>query len=294
MAHEVPPATTPARITAQAEASFGDTFDPRLRLLLERLVHHLHAFATETRLTPAEWAAAVGFLTRVGQACSPSRQEMVLLSDVLGLSMLVDLLDHDGPAGTTESTVLGPFYVPGSPERPLGGSIVEGEGHGEPTHIAGRVLGAGAGPIEGAVVDVWQNAANGRYAVQDPDQPETNLRGRFRTDAAGRFSFWTVRPTDYPIPDDGPVGELLRAAARHAWRPAHVHLIVSAPGWRGVTTHLFDDQSAYLQSDTVFGVKDALVCHLVPHGPGEPGGPEGHDGTWYYLERDLVLAPAEV
>lgn len=285
------PATTPEGLTARVVASFAATPSERERLLLERLVHHLHAYVTETRLTAEEWATAIGFLTRCGQVCTPTRQELVLLSDTLGVSMLVDLLGHDGPPGTTESTVLGPFYVPGSPERALGSSIAEGDGYGEPARVAGRVLGPGGEPIPGALLDVWENAANGRYAVQDPAQPETNLRGRFRADGEGRFSFWTVRPTDYPIPDDGPVGAMLRATGRHPWRPAHLHLIASAPGWRSVTTHLFDDESAYLASDAVFGVKGSLVCHFVRHPPGAPGGPEGHEGTWCSLEHDLVLAP---
>lgn len=292
MARKEAPPTTPEALTAQVVASFAAAPGERVRLLLQRLVHHLHAFVTETGLTAEEWMAAISFLTRTGQACTPTRQEFILLSDTLGVSMLVDLLDHAGPPGATESTVLGPFYVPGAPERPLGSAIAEGDGYGEPARVSGRVLGADARPVAGALLDVWQNAANGRYAVQDPTQPEVNLRGRFRTDAEGRFSFWSVRPTDYPIPDDGPVGELLRATGRHPWRPAHLHVIVSAPGWRSVTTHLFDDESAYLRSDTVFGVKDSLVCHFEPHAPGTPGGPEGYEGTWYSLEHDLVLAPA--
>ena len=294
-------ATTPAQLTARAAASFAGTPDDRLRFLLEELVRHLHGYVTETGLTVDEWAAAVDFLTRAGQTCTAHRQELILLSDTLGVSMLVDLLDHTGAPGTTESTVLGPFYVPDAPERPLGSSIVEVAGPGRPARIAGRVLSSDGLPVAGALLDVWQNAANGRYAVEDPDQPDTNLRGRFHTDSGGNFSFWTLRPTDYTVPDDGPVGALLRAAARHPWRPAHVHLIVSAPGYRTVTTHWFDDESAYLDSDAVFGVKDSLICHFEPHpasqtggasGLDEPGAPIGAGGTWYSVERDVVLAPA--
>lgn len=285
-------ATRPGEITEAVAASFGATPDERLGFLLGRLVHHLHAFVTETGLRPEEWAAGIDFLTRTGQTCSPTRQEFVLLSDTLGVSMLVDLLAATRAPSATESTVLGPFYVPGSPRRALGSSIAEGEGYGEPTRVSGRVLDPDGAPIGGAVLDVWQNAANGRYAVQDPDQPEENLRGRFETGPDGRFSFWTVRPTDYPVPDDGPVGEMLAATGRHPFRPAHVHLIVSAPGFVPVTTHLFDDESAYLDTDAVFAVKASLVCHLERHEAGEEGHPPGWQGPFFTLEHDLVLAPA--
>lgn len=284
-------ATSPGELTASVLASFAGTPDERLGFLLDRLVRHLHAFVVETRLSEDEWAGAIDFLTRAGQACTDRRQELILLSDTLGVSMLVDLLGHAGPPGASESTVLGPFYVPGSPILEMGSSTAAGDGYGDPTRVSGRVLGPDGAPIEGAWIDVWQNAANGRYAVQDPGQPLENLRGRFRTGADGRFAFWAVRPTDYAIPDDGPVGEMLAATGRHPWRPAHLHLIVSAPGWRTLTTHLFDDESPYLDSDAVFAVKASLVCHFERHEGGAGGGPPGHDGPWYSLERDLVLTP---
>ena len=283
---------SPAEITAAAVESFDRAPDERLRFLVQRLVQHLHAFAVDTALTEQEWAAAVAFVTAAGQACTPERQELILLSDVLGLSMLVDRLNHDVPATATESTVLGPFYVPGSPVRPMGASIVEQEGSGDPTLVSGTVRDTEGSPVGGAVLDVWQNASNRKYAVQDPGQPAENLRGRFQTRGDGRFWFWSVRPTDYTIPDDGPVGRLLRATGRHPWRPGHLHLMVSAPGHRPVTTHFFDDQSPYLGSDAVFGVKPSLVCHFVPHDGSEPGSPDGYDGTWYSVERDVVLVRA--
>ncbi|MGH9108351.1 MAG: dioxygenase [Acidimicrobiales bacterium] len=284
------PATGPEDITAAVVASFAGAPDDRLRFLVERLVRHLHDFVTETRPTEGEWAAAVDFLTAVGQTCTPARQEMVLLSDTLGVSMLVDLLNHDGETGATESTVLGPFYVPGSPLREMGTSIAEAGGSGDPARVSGTVLDGSGLPVGGALLDVWQNAASGKYAVQDPDQPEGNLRGRFVTAADGRFTFWAVRPTDYQIPDDGPVGRLLAATGRHPWRPAHLHLRASAPGCRPLVTHLFDAESPHLGDDTVFAVKPSLVCHYVRHDAGEPGTPEGWAGAWYTLERDLVLA----
>jgi hydroxyquinol 1,2-dioxygenase len=286
-------AVTPEEITAAARRSFEHAPDNRVRLLLQSLVDHLHAFAREVGLTRAEWEAAVAFLTETGQTCSDRRQEFILLSDTLGLSMLVDAVQHSAPAGATESTVLGPFHVDGSPVRPMRSSTVEKQGSGEPMLVSGVVRGTDGRPLAGAVLDVWQNAANQLYAVQDPGQPPDNLRGRFRTAADGAFAFWSVRPVDYRIPDDGPVGRMLAATGREPWRPAHLHVIVSAPGYRTVATHLFDRTSPHLGSDAVFGVKPSLVVDLVPHGADEPGAPEGWGGTWYTCERDLVLAPGE-
>ncbi len=283
----------PEDITAAARTSFDGTPDARLRFLLQRLVEHLHAYARDVRLTTSEWEAAIAFLTDAGHRCTDRRQEFVLLSDTLGLSMLVDALQNSPQAGVTESTVVGPFHVDGSPVRPMGSSTAEQEGSGEPMFVSGTVRGIDGPPVAGAVLDVWQNAANRLYAVQDPDQPLENLRGRFLTGADGAFSFWAVRPVDYPIPDDGPVGRMLAATGRHPWRPAHLHLMVSAAGYHTVATHLFDRTSPYLASDAVFGVKPSLVVDFLAHGPHEPGAPEGWAGTWYSLERDFVLAPAE-
>lgn len=280
----------PELITQEVVSRFAATPDERLRFLLQRLTRHVHAFAVETGLTQAEWMVGVEFLTAVGQRCSKTRQETILLSDTLGLSMVVDAMAHAGPPNATESTVLGPFYVPEAPIRAMGSSIAEKDGSGEPALVSGTVLDTDGQPVDNAVLDVWQNADNGMYAVQDLGQPAENLRGRFATGRDGRFSFWSVRPTDYSIPDDGPVGSMLRAARRHPWRPAHLHLIVSAPGHAPVTTHLFDDESAYLDSDAVFGVKPSLVCHFEPHQPDEAGAPQGCHGRWYTLERDVVLA----
>lgn len=282
-------ATSPDQITEQVLASFEAAPEPRLKELLQSLTRHLHAFAVETRLTEEEWLVGVKFLTAVGQSCTDTRQETILLSDTLGLSMVVDAVNHPAADGATESTVLGPFYVPESPERDLGGSIVEIDDSGEPAFVSGQVLDTAGAPIAGATLDVWQNNSSRLYAVQDGSQPPTNLRGKFRTDAEGHYRFWSVRPTDYTIPDDGPVGEMLRASGRHPWRAAHLHLIVSAPGHEPVATHVFDDESRHLDSDTVFGVKASLVSHYAPHEPGEPGAPAGHRGTWYTLQRDFVL-----
>jgi hydroxyquinol 1,2-dioxygenase len=204
--------------------------------------------------------------------------------------MVLDAVNHPAGRSVTESTVLGPFYAPGSPERIMGDSISEMDGNGEPALVSGTVRDPRGDPIAGAVLDVWQNSSRGTYAVQDETQPPENLRGRFRTGPDGRFRFWSVRPTDYSIPDDGPVGAMLSALGRHPWRAAHIHLIVSAPGFSPVVTHLFDDESGYLDSDTVFGVKPSLICHYVRHDAGDDGAPAGVSGAWYTLEHDLVLA----
>jgi protocatechuate 3,4-dioxygenase beta subunit len=240
-------------------ASFADTPDPRLKQVLTSLVHHLHAFVKEVELTEEEWGAAIGFLTRTGQMSDDVRQEFILLSDVLGVSMLVETINHRTGGTSTESTVLGPFHMVESPARELGADI-NLDGKGEPCLISGRVTGPDGEPLAGALVDVWQANEDGFYDVQQPElQPERNLRGLFTTDEQGRYWFRSIVPRYYPIPDDGPVGDLLAATGRHPNRPAHVHFIVTAPGHRPVTTHVFVDTSPYLDSDAVFGVKDSLV-----------------------------------
>ncbi|MEU9338340.1 dioxygenase [Streptomyces sp. NPDC048290] len=283
--------TTPEEITAAVVASFADCPRPRLRLLLERLVHHLHAYATEVGLTQEEWYAGIRFLTAAGELTTAERQEFILLSDTLGLSMLVDALTHEQGGTTTESTVLGPFWAAGSPERPYGAAIAERPA-GPATRVYGRVLDTSGAPVAGAVVDVWQNGDDRLYAVQDPSAPEHHLRGRFRTREDGSYSFVAVRPTAYAIPDDGPVGRMLAVTGRHPWRPAHIHLRVDAPGFQSLTTHIFDADSAYLDSDTVFAVKPSLIRAFVAHDGDAPGRPAGTEGPWFSVRNDLVLAPA--
>ncbi|MEU7852992.1 intradiol ring-cleavage dioxygenase [Nonomuraea sp. NPDC049141] len=247
--------------------SFAGTADPRLRDVLTALVRHLHAFVRETELTEEEWCAGIDFLTRTGQKCDAARQEFVLLSDVLGVSMLVETINHRSGGTSTESTVLGPFHMVESPPRELGENIAL-DSKGEPCLVTGQVKGPDGEPLAGALVDVWQANADGFYDVQQPGvQPELNLRGLFTSDEDGRFWFRTIVPRYCPIPDDGPVGELLAATGRHPYRPAHMHFIVTAPGYRPVTTHLFVDDSPYLDSDAVFGVKESLIRRfaLVDH-----------------------------
>jgi hydroxyquinol 1,2-dioxygenase len=248
----------------------------------------LHAFARDVRLSFAEWSYAIDFLTRTGQICSDKRQEFILLSDTLGLSMLVDAIDHPASAGATESTVLGPFYVASAPEMPLG-SDVSGGLRGEPLFVEGTVCSSDGRPIANAVVDTWHSDDDGFYDVQRPELSAPVLRGRFRTDASGRFYFWSIVPKFYPIPDDGPVGEMLKATARHPFRPAHVHFMISAPRHETLITHVFAADSPYLDSDAVFGVKDTLVREFTREAPGT--GPDGKtvNKPWRKLSYSFAL-----
>jgi protocatechuate 3,4-dioxygenase beta subunit len=240
-------------------ASFADTPDPRLRQVMTSLVRHVHDFVKDVELTEEEWAFAIDFLTRTGHMSDDVRQEFILLSDVLGISMLVETINHRTGGTSTESTVLGPFHMVESPPRTLGDDIAL-DGKGTPCLVSGQVTGADGEPLAGASVDVWQTNEDGFYDVQQPGiQPAGNLRGLFTADDEGRFWFRSVVPRYYPIPDDGPVGQLLTATGRHPNRPAHLHFIVAAPGYRTVTTHVFVDDSPYLDSDAVFGVKESLV-----------------------------------
>ncbi|MGW1561130.1 dioxygenase family protein [Streptomyces sp. NPDC002144] len=248
-------------ITAAAVDSFRDTPDPRLRELLQGLVRHLHGYVRELRPTIPEWEYAVDYLTAVGQKCDPTRQEFILLSDVLGVSMLVETLNEQG--GGTESTVLGPFHMVESPQRGSGDSI-DLLGGDKPCVVSLRVTSADGTPLNGASVDVWQCTEDGFYDVQQPDvQPPGNGRGLFPTDDEGRVWFRTVVPSHYPIPTDGPVGVLLDATERHPYRPAHIHFIVEADGHRPLTTHIFVADGPYLDSDAVFAVKESLVVDFA-------------------------------
>jgi hydroxyquinol 1,2-dioxygenase len=281
--------TTPEQITNQVVASFADA-PPRLRQVMSALVRHLHEVATEVGLTQDEWLAGIKALTETGHITDEKRQEFILWSDALGFSMLVDALEHDLDEGATESTVLGPFFVPNSPLREYGENIAE-QAAGDPTRVYGRVISIDGEPIAGAELDVWQNGDNRLYAVQDPDAPEEHLRGRFTTREDGSYAFIAVRPVPYTIPDDGPVGRMLASTGRHPWRPAHIHVIVRAPGYRTLTTHIFDSSSDYLDSDAVFAVKRSLLRTFMRHSDRDPQTPVGVVGDWYSVENDLVLVP---
>jgi len=252
-------------ITAEVLARFAATPDPRLREIMLGLIKHLHAFVKEVRLTEAEWFQAIEILTEAGKMCSDKRQEFILFSDTLGVSMVVDLIGHRKADGATESTVFGPFHRLNAPEMPAGGNIAHLDKEGIPTIVSGRVLDLDGAPIAGAVLDVWQAQTSGLYDSQDASLEELHMRGKFRTDAAGHYRLCTVIPVHYPIPSDGPVGRMLRATGRHPWRPAHIHFVVSAEGYEPVTTHIFDRQDPYLASDAVFAVKDSLICDFVRH-----------------------------
>jgi hydroxyquinol 1,2-dioxygenase len=245
--------------------------DARTREVLVSAVRHLHAFVREVRPTQAEWSAAIEFLTATGQKCDSTRQEFILLSDTLGVSMLVDAINHPPREDATDSTVLGPFFVEEAPELPSGADISNGA-DGDTLLCEGQVLGPAGDPIADAVVDVWQSDAEGFYDVQKAGRGDYHLRGRFRTDAAGRFRFWSIVPSSYPIPTDGPVGKLLATAGRHPFRPAHVHFMIRAPRHAGLVTHLFIDGDPYLDSDVVFGVKDSLIKTLERRTPHQASG----------------------
>src|SRR6476469_5653860 len=231
----------------------------RLREVMTIAVRHLHAIIREAKITQGEWWQAIDFLTRAGKMCSESRQELILLSDILGVSMLVDAVDNVAGPGISDSTVLGPFYAGHQRELAQGDSILLREEKSEPLVMSGRVTDPEGQPVADALIEVWQTAPNQLYDVQDRDQPQGHLRASFRTDTAGAYRFRTIMPVSYPIPDDGPAGQLLAAMGRHQFRPAHIHFMISARGYRTLVTHLFLEGDEYLGSDAVFGVKPSLI-----------------------------------
>ena len=262
-----------ANLTDAVLAKLEGAQDPRFKQVMTSLIRHLHGFIRETELTEKEWLTAIKFLTATGKRCDDKRQEYILLSDTLGVSMLVDAIDHRKPGGATETTVLGPFYVSGAKDMPMWADIA-GNAPGEPAYVSGRVLDVNGKSIAGAVLDVWQTDGEGFYDVQRPGGNEHYARGRFTTGGDGRYGFRTVKPVSYPVPTDGPVGEMLLGMGRHPYRPAHVHVIATAPGHERVATHLFVEGDEYLDSDAVFGVKHSLVVDFRGHpaGPTPDGG----------------------
>lgn len=264
-------------------ARIGSDADARLAEISRALIHHLHAFIKDVELTQEEWEIAIDFLTRTGQICSDKRQEYILLSDILGVSMLVDTINNRRRDGATENTVFGPFHVEGAPERPMG-ALISLDGKGETCLYKGRVLDTTGAPVANALVDVWSDNADGFYDVQQPDiQPSMNNRGVFRTGADGAYSFIGIRPVPYPIPDDGPVGQFLRKLDRHPNRPAHLHFMLKAQGFEPLITHIFASGDPWLESDAVFGVKDSLIVDYQSN-------PEG-DTDWT-VDFDFVLQRA--
>ncbi|HEX3466715.1 MAG TPA: dioxygenase [Candidatus Elarobacter sp.] len=274
----------PTDVTEQTLQRLERCDDPRLHEIVRALVKHLHAFVREVRLTPDEWMAGIDFLTRTGQKCDAIRQEFILLSDVLGVSMTVDDVAHEGmPSNVTESSALGPFYTDDAPEIADGETIAR-SGRGESVLVRGRVLDVHGAPIAGALVETWETDGDGSYDTQYANRTEPDYRGWLRTQPDGSFSFVGVKPVSYSIPVDGPVGELLRATKRGTMRPAHLHLKISAPGHRTLATSIYSAGDPYLLEDAVFGAKSSLVETYRPAPAGAP--------TRWVLERDFVLAGA--
>lgn len=268
-------------ITQAVLARLAQTPDARLKELMTNLVQHLHAFARETRLTEAEWLQGMAFLTATGQQCSGQRQEFVLLSDVLGLSTLTIAQNHDKPAGCTEATVFGPFHVAGAPHYELGDDVANGAA-GQPCLVRGQVRSLDGQAIAGAEIEVWQADAEGHYDVQKPGLDHHQARGFLKSGTQGEFFFKTIVAEAYPVPTDGPVGELLAATGRHPWRPAHLHFIIKAPGFQSLVTHVFRSGDQYLDSDAVFGVRQSLVADWVAQADGS-----------YVLDFDFILNKAD-
>lgn len=267
-------------VTRIVHKAMSRTDDPRLAEIMESLVNHLHAFAREVKLTEAEWETGVDFLLRIGQASGPAKNEAMLLSDLLGLSTLVVLLNNAQGRGETDAALLGPFWRNNSPVCKPGESIARDPGGGDPLAVTGRVKDLEGKPVAGAIVDVWQASPVGLYENQDEKQPDHNLRGRFQTDPEGRFHFRTVRPKGYPIPVDGPCGELVRAQHRHPYRPAHLHFMLTRDGYKTLVTQVFAHDDPTIDSDVVFGVTPGLSGHFE----------RMTDGTWK-LDYDFVMQP---
>ncbi|MGY5803798.1 intradiol ring-cleavage dioxygenase [Rhizobium sp. LEGMi12c] len=269
----------------------ANTSDARLKQVMEVVTRKLHEAVKELEPTEEEWMKAIFFLTRTGHTCTDWRQEFILLSDVLGVSMLVDAINNRKPSGASESTVLGPFHVADAPELPMGANICLDQ-KGEDMVIGGRILDTEGRPIENAVLDVWQANDEGFYDVQQKGiQPDFNLRGVFRTGKDGQYWFRAVKPKYYPIPDDGPVGKLLDALGRHPYRPAHLHYIIKADGFETLTTHIFDPDDPYIHSDAVFGVKESLLAEFKLTEDPARAKDLGFRGPFWQVEHDFVLAP---
>jgi hydroxyquinol 1,2-dioxygenase len=278
-------------ITQAVIERLGDCDDARFKRIMSSLITHLHNFVRDVQLTESEWLTAIQFLTDVGRTCTEKRQEFILLSDTLGVSVLVITLNHPADQGSAESTVLGPFYWEGAPDLPLGSNLADGV-KGEPAFYSGRVLGADGRPLEDAQLDIWSGDGEGNYDMQIPGRTAMQARGRIRTDAQGRYWFRSIKPTFYPVPTDGPVGRMLRKMGRHPYRPGHIHMIVSAHGHLPVTTHLFVAGSEYLNSDAVFGMKESLVAQFDRHPAGLGPNGEAVETPFYTVRYDFRLRPA--
>ena len=291
-----------ADITQAVLDRLADSTDPRFKEIISALIRHAHAMVREVDLRPEEWMGAIQFLTRTGQTCDDKRQEFILLSDTLGISMLVVALDQARRSATaladkaasarpTEATVQGPFYWEGAPELPLGADIGK-DMPGEPAYYSGRITDTRGKPLARCCLDVWSGDGEGVYDMQMGEKAGMRLRARFYTDDDGRYRFWSIKPSYYPVPDDGPVGDMLRKMGRHPNRPGHIHMMVYREGFVPVTTHLFAADSPYLDSDAVFGVRDSLIVPYARHERG--AAPDGRmmDKPFHSAQYDFVLAPA--
>lgn len=292
VSHSTSPYFDEAQSADVVNSRMGEGINPRLRQVMSVLVKHLHAAVKEIEPTHEEWFAAIRFLTETGQMCNEWRQEYILLSDILGVSMLVDAINHRRPSGATPNTILGPFYVANAPEYENGSNICL-DGKGEPLFVAGRVTDLDGKPIPNAKLEVWQTNDDGFYDVQQKGiQPDSNLRGVFTSDAAGGYSFKSVKPRHYPIPSDGPVGKLLGAMGRHPNRAAHLHFIVTAPGYEPVITHIFTPDCPYLPEDAVFGVKSELIADFRKVDDIEAAQKVGLKAPFWSVTWDFALAPS--
>lgn len=238
--------------------AYSGTADARTREILSLMIRRMHEFVREAEVTPDEWEAAMGFLMRAAEASSEQRNEFILLSDLLGVSALVDLQDGKDDPDASITTVIGPFYVPGTPEAETGADLI-GDNDGERVVVEGQVRNTKGEPVSGATLEIWQNGPNGLYTVQDPEQPEHNLRCTLHADEQGRYSFSTVKPIPYQVPDDGAGGELVRVAGRHCWRPAHIHVMINAQGYKRHISQIFNEADPYIDQDSVFGVRADLA-----------------------------------
>jgi hydroxyquinol 1,2-dioxygenase len=280
------------QLTERVAASFGGTPDPRLRELMQALTRHLHAFVREVRLTEPEWQAAIEFLTATGHITDDRRQEFILLSDVLGVSMQTVTVNNEAYGDATEATVFGPFFVADAPEIALGGDIAGGA-PGTPCWVEGTVTDTADRPVPNARIEVWEADDDGFYDVQYGDD-RVAARGRLHSGPDGSFRFWAITPTPYPIPHDGPVGRLLEATGRSPMRASHLHFMVEAPGLRTLVTHIFVRGDELLAGDSVFGVRDSLVRDFEPQPAGTPapGGRDLGERPWTRVRFDIVLAPS--
>ncbi|MBI3451682.1 MAG: intradiol ring-cleavage dioxygenase [Rhodospirillales bacterium] len=269
-------------ITDLVIAAMSPDMAPRTKEVLTNLIQHLHDFARDVRLTHEEWLIGIDFLSRAGKMTDEKRNEFILISDILGLESLADAISHNAHGNETESAVLGPFFREGAPVLPAGASIAQrNTKDGPAVSLRGRITNAKGEPVAGAIIDVWETGPDGFYEQQDPNQPDMNLRGRFKTDDNGDYDIMAVRPVSYPIPYDGPAGDLLQIMGRHPYRPAHIHMVVVAPGYKKLISQLYDRQDTYLESDAVFAVKGSLIVDFKPA--------RDNSGAEYLVEHNVVL-----